>query len=255
MQVFVQLMVALYIFQAVMLALLSIKRFPWAPLLLPCTLLTALFHVAAGQLLRRPSEVLALQDARELDQLDAAAAGERRGQLREEEAASHGRSSAATVAAAQQAEQQPLLGGEGGGGGGAGDIDDIRRPRDQLGRAAAAAAVGGAKAPADAGGGAAVKPAVAAGCSLDAEEQLGAAAPAAATATGEQAAVDEAALAELLYQPPAFRSTRQQLQQLLDEVQEVRERLQRGAEPVARSGGADREEPAGRPAAAVLVAG
>ena len=49
----------------------------------------------------------------------------------------------------------------------------------------------------------------------------------------------DAALAEQLYQPPAFRSTRQQLQQLLAEVEDVRGRLQRGAAtPVAMMVGA-----------------
>jgi hypothetical protein len=61
---------ALYLHQAVMLALLSLKAFPWAPLMLPASAATALFHSAAGQLLARPSQVTALQDARRLDQLE-----------------------------------------------------------------------------------------------------------------------------------------------------------------------------------------
>jgi hypothetical protein len=57
-QVFVQIVTALYLYQAVMLSLLSIKRFVFAPLLVPLLALTALYHRAAMALFRRPWETL-----------------------------------------------------------------------------------------------------------------------------------------------------------------------------------------------------
>ncbi|KIZ05265.1 Uncharacterized protein RSN1 [Monoraphidium neglectum] len=73
-QVFVQIMTALYIFQAVMVSLLSIKRFVFAPLLVPLFLVTVVYHRAAMTLFRRPWETLSLRDARDLDEGDESGA-------------------------------------------------------------------------------------------------------------------------------------------------------------------------------------
>ncbi|KXZ43993.1 hypothetical protein GPECTOR_75g716 [Gonium pectorale] len=69
-QVFRQVMVGLYTSHVVMLGLLSIKRFPFAPLLLPATAAAAAFHRAATRMYDRPWRILALRDAADLDQLD-----------------------------------------------------------------------------------------------------------------------------------------------------------------------------------------
>jgi len=51
-------MTSLYIFQLVMLSLLSIKRFVFAPLLVPLLVLTLMYHSSAMALFRRPWETL-----------------------------------------------------------------------------------------------------------------------------------------------------------------------------------------------------
>jgi hypothetical protein len=63
-------MAALYIFQIVMLSLLSIKRFVFAPLLLPLLLFSVMFHRSTMALFHRPWETLSLRDARDLDSAD-----------------------------------------------------------------------------------------------------------------------------------------------------------------------------------------
>ncbi|MEW5303944.1 MAG: hypothetical protein WDW36_006589 [Sanguina aurantia] len=73
-QVFLQSMTSLYAFQLVTLGLMSIKRFVWAPLLIPAVLATIAFHVNVISMFRRPWELLSLQDAVELDKRDAAIA-------------------------------------------------------------------------------------------------------------------------------------------------------------------------------------
>jgi hypothetical protein len=74
-QVFNQVMTGVYLFQVVMLALLAVKRFPFAALLLPLILGTAMMHVAAMRAFSRPWELLSLRDARQLDMQDAEVTG------------------------------------------------------------------------------------------------------------------------------------------------------------------------------------
>lgn len=68
-------MTGVYLFQVVMLALLAVKRFPFAALLLPLILGTAMMHVAAMRAFSRPWELLSLRDARQLDMQDAEVTG------------------------------------------------------------------------------------------------------------------------------------------------------------------------------------
>ena len=48
-QMFVQVMTGLYMSQAVMLGLLGLKKFVYAPLMLPAVALTLAFHAGAGE--------------------------------------------------------------------------------------------------------------------------------------------------------------------------------------------------------------
>lgn len=66
-QVFEQVMVVLYIMQLAMIGLLSVKQFPYTPLLLPCILGTLVFHTSTRTLMRRPYRVTSLHDAAVLD--------------------------------------------------------------------------------------------------------------------------------------------------------------------------------------------
>lgn len=61
-------MVGVYFLQLMALALLLVKTFPYALLLLPLLVLTACFHVVVGKLFRRP---WALMNAKEAAVLDA----------------------------------------------------------------------------------------------------------------------------------------------------------------------------------------
>lgn len=63
-------MVGVYTMQLVLIALLSIKRFLWAPLALPAPLAAAAFHAAAQRIFARPWSTLALRDAADLDERD-----------------------------------------------------------------------------------------------------------------------------------------------------------------------------------------
>jgi hypothetical protein len=63
-------MAGVYIFQLAMLSLLSIKRFVFAPLLLPLTFVTVLFHRSSMAVFNRPWETLSLRDAKDLDEID-----------------------------------------------------------------------------------------------------------------------------------------------------------------------------------------
>ncbi|EFJ47929.1 hypothetical protein VOLCADRAFT_91422 [Volvox carteri f. nagariensis] len=69
-QVFRHVMVGLYTFHVVMLALLVIKKFPFAPLVLPAPLGAAAFHRQLHSLYRRPWSNLSLRDAADLDAMD-----------------------------------------------------------------------------------------------------------------------------------------------------------------------------------------
>ncbi|KAF8057761.1 CSC1-like protein [Scenedesmus sp. PABB004] len=62
--------VALYLAQGTMLALLLVKRFAWAPLLLPLIGATALAHHLGNRLLQDAWDVLAMRAAHELDLAD-----------------------------------------------------------------------------------------------------------------------------------------------------------------------------------------
>jgi len=58
-QVFEQVMVGIYVFQLSMIGLLSIKQFPYTPLLLPCFIGTMVYHSrCAGSRLPWPSQRL-----------------------------------------------------------------------------------------------------------------------------------------------------------------------------------------------------
>lgn len=197
-QVFVQVLTAVYIFQAVMIALLSIKRFPWVPLMLPCCLATGLFHSSARQLLRRPSQVLALQDARELDQLDVCAGW----QPRQEQRPASGSGELHPLLQPAGSTAPPAAAG----------AADTRQQRDQHESTALAAA---------------------AGSKLQLPGVSAAAGALGASSAGQlsQHDVANATLARQLYTSPAFQSTEGQLQQLLAEVADVRRRLQRGRNP------------------------
>ncbi|KAG2430435.1 hypothetical protein HXX76_009959 [Chlamydomonas incerta] len=69
-QVFGQVMTGVYLHQAVMIALLSIKQFPWAPLALGAPLAAAAFHRAVTRMYRRPWNSTSLRDAADLDAAD-----------------------------------------------------------------------------------------------------------------------------------------------------------------------------------------
>ncbi len=75
-QVCSQVMVGVYTMQLVLIALLSIKRFLWAPLALPAPLAAAAFHAAAQRIFARPWSTLALRDAADLDERDRQMYGE-----------------------------------------------------------------------------------------------------------------------------------------------------------------------------------
>jgi hypothetical protein len=59
--------IALYIFQAVMAALLIVKRFVWTPLIVPAFLATLLVHHIGSRLLQRSWDVLSMKAAHKLD--------------------------------------------------------------------------------------------------------------------------------------------------------------------------------------------
>mmetsp|Transcript_6024 Transcript_6024/g.16044 ORF Transcript_6024/g.16044 Transcript_6024/m.16044 type:complete len:898 (+) Transcript_6024:96-2789(+) len=69
-RVFEQVMVGIYIFQLAMIGLLSVKHFPYSPLLLPCLVGTMVFHASTRTLMRRPYRVTSLHDAAVLDMHD-----------------------------------------------------------------------------------------------------------------------------------------------------------------------------------------
>ncbi|KAG2431317.1 hypothetical protein HYH02_013447 [Chlamydomonas schloesseri] len=69
-QVFGQVMTGLYLHQAVMTALLSIKQFPWAPLALGAPLAAAAFHRSVVRMYSRPWNTTSLRDAADLDAAD-----------------------------------------------------------------------------------------------------------------------------------------------------------------------------------------
>ncbi|GFR49707.1 hypothetical protein Agub_g11860 [Astrephomene gubernaculifera] len=69
--VYNQVMVGLYIMQLAMLGLLSIKKFPFAPLIIPLLICSIASHISTLKLYRRPWSVAALHDAAEMDLLEA----------------------------------------------------------------------------------------------------------------------------------------------------------------------------------------
>lgn len=67
---FHQIMTGVYAHQAVTTAVLGVKRFPYAALVLPLFVATAAFHWAAGALFKRPWAVTSLREAAALDARD-----------------------------------------------------------------------------------------------------------------------------------------------------------------------------------------
>lgn len=65
-----QVMTGVYLFQIIMLALLGVKKFVYAPLMLPCIIGTGIFHNACYNIFKRPWEILSLRDATDLDEYD-----------------------------------------------------------------------------------------------------------------------------------------------------------------------------------------
>lgn len=61
-------MTGLYLQQVIMIALLSIKRFRWAPLGLVAIAATIIAHHNISQVFERPWNVLSLRDAVDLDE-------------------------------------------------------------------------------------------------------------------------------------------------------------------------------------------
>lgn len=194
---FLQVLTALYLHQAVMLALLSLKAFPWVPLLLPAVIATALFHSAAAQLLERPSSVTALQDARRLDELEAQLQGRQGQQQAPEQCLQRQGVGAGSVAGALKSRAEAADGAHGSAG-----EDDAPLVRDQ--GSGESQDLGGAVPPWRGGG-----------------------------SDGSGAAGDGAAagVAQQLYLSPAFQPRAAEVAALLAEVEVVRSRLasRRGA--------------------------
>jgi hypothetical protein len=72
-QVFRHVMITLYLFQLVMIALLIVKRFVWVALLAIPILVTGIVHRIGAGLLQRSWDVVSMRAAYELDAADAAA--------------------------------------------------------------------------------------------------------------------------------------------------------------------------------------
>ncbi|KXZ47791.1 hypothetical protein GPECTOR_33g673 [Gonium pectorale] len=89
--VYNQVMAGLYIMQITMLGLLSIKKFPFSPVMFPLIFFSISSHIGTLQLYSRPWSVTALHNAAEMDMLEAdqrrmnllAAAKEERKKVRE----------------------------------------------------------------------------------------------------------------------------------------------------------------------------
>ncbi|KAF8065514.1 CSC1-like protein [Scenedesmus sp. PABB004] len=71
--VFHQVMVGVYFLQAMSLAVLLVKRWPYAVLVLPCVAVTAVVHIVNVNLFRRPWTLMSLKEAAVLDTRDHSA--------------------------------------------------------------------------------------------------------------------------------------------------------------------------------------
>lgn len=121
MQVFRHVIVSLYLFQLVMIALLAVKRFIWALLLIIPVLATMLVHRLGSSYLQRSWGVMSMRAAYELDLADAAE---------------------------QQQQQQRLAYGDGGSSGdggvaGAAQNAVLNQQQQRLGSSAATGGLGG----------------------------------------------------------------------------------------------------------------
>jgi hypothetical protein len=67
-QVFTQIMVGIYFLQAMVIAVLAVKKFPYAAFIIPLIIFTIIFHKVFGSMFARP---WTLGNAREAALLDA----------------------------------------------------------------------------------------------------------------------------------------------------------------------------------------
>lgn len=70
MQVFDQILAGLIIMQIMMIGLLGVKKFPFAPVVIPLPFITILFKLASEKSFNRPLAVLSLRGAADLDRSD-----------------------------------------------------------------------------------------------------------------------------------------------------------------------------------------